>query len=118
VVDEDTLHRLAGDSEELSSILPMLDPLIDKANVGLVHQGCWLENVISALTAHQFLSAGVEVAIDQGEEALGGRPIACGHCFQQLRYRLAGPLGHVALLVGGVDAWARLAGSQADARRA
>lgn len=51
MVDQNAAHDLRSDAKEVGSILP-LDVLIDKLQIGLIHQRGCLQGVVFALADH------------------------------------------------------------------
>jgi len=49
MVDQDATHHTAGNAKEVVAILPIDSVLTSELQVGLVHQRCRLQRVVSAL---------------------------------------------------------------------
>jgi hypothetical protein len=70
LVHEDSAHQVGGNPEEVRPVLPLDRVLIDKLDVGLVHERGGLQRVVGALAREISSRQGPQFCVDQRNEAV------------------------------------------------
>ena len=82
MINENPAHRLRGDAEEVSLVLPGVHALVHQPEVGLVDEGGGLQGMVGTLAPKQPRRQLAELGIDQGQELISGGGPAVGEIEQ------------------------------------
>ena len=88
MVDEDPAHRLRGDGEEVTAVLPVHPRLVDETEIRLVDERGRLERVAAALLSEVTPGELPELGVDERHQLLERRR---SPAFQAIRSRVTSP---------------------------
>jgi hypothetical protein len=85
VVDENPSHQTGRNAKEMGSVAPLEMPLIDEADVGLVHESGWLQRMAGGFAPHLSGGHAPEIIVDEWDELVERVLPAIAYRKEQLR---------------------------------
>src|SRR5215510_8384181 len=85
VIDQDPTHDLSGDTEEMSTILPIDLALVDEPDVRLMYQGRRLQGVVGALAPKLARGHPAKLRVDEWQQLTERSAVATAPIAEQCR---------------------------------